>query len=393
METGWIGAWSQQQSLSANNIGHMGQAILSDTAPETAAARSAIVTLAWSNFLSNTTFVLTAKFSDVMRLVAVFGSQLSATQQQQLIAPILQRCSSSTPDLALVSIQHMNATVVAPLRSIGATDVQLASLIAAWAVARDQRTAYTVDDGGPVRQTVSFNSFGKGSTAQAAFFAAIAAQVQADGGMIGPNTAYLLSFCATASNQLPAWMSQLNSQLQATNVAGDSEALLLLSQADAIDPVGNSLAVNAAAQQALQQALASAQSPKVQVACCEGLVHRLVMAKNYTQAQSYLTSLQAQLTDPSALANVNTLTAFVAESAARDANQAAQQAQLAALGAAHGPTLRLQGRLAYLQSKLAAAQAQQAPSAEIQALSASIANIQEQLAALPVIPPTTSPSQ
>jgi hypothetical protein len=384
MVTAWIASWTQQQSVAASNIGNMGQAILNDTANGSSAARQAITAMAWNNYLSSASYVSTGKFTDLVRLLDIFGSQLSDAQRQQLLPEVLQRFQADTADLSAVSFPHLAPTIVLALRHVGASDPQIAGVIAAWAQLRDQRATYTDDDGGPDRQIMCFYALAAGGATSQSFYQAIATALQNNGAPIGPTTVTLTGYSNMILGNLATWGAQLDTQLSSSSLSGDADAIVLLAKSDAVE-LSNGCPGNLAGQQWAEQAMATAQTPNLRVACARWLMSRMLMARNFTQASSYVTALSSQLTDASSTQQLNQLALHIAESTAREQQETTVMANVVA---AQQPSARLAGQLALLQTQLAKAQATSRPSSEIQNLQSLIANVQAQISQA-----TTAPSQ
>jgi hypothetical protein len=367
----WVNASNQWQSLNAEELPLLGTWLNNGTSAAASNVQQEILSYAWANFLSQSAFYTGTKFTRLNNFIRMFGSQYDASNQAIVLTDLLQRYQNSSGDLSAVSIQSIHKEVSA-LAAVGATDQQKAQIVVQWALARDQRAIYTVDDGGPSRQYLSLEELARGTSNPQAFAGAIESAIQSNG-LAGPTSIKLLAAMKLSIGDLPAWSTQLDGLISSPSVAGDALANLLIAKGTAVemlDPKHRKL-------RALtwgQQALAAAQSDNMRLSCTEWIVRRVATKRDYATVNTYIQNLLGQAQNPQVIQQLNVLAEMMNTKETIEGN-------LTTLAAAKATTQAqlLQGQLTYLQAQLAQAIASDRPDGDIQALQTLVGNVQQQL--------------
>jgi hypothetical protein len=378
--TGWMNASNTWTNLDAVGMAHFALLLPSDDASTGMALKSTVAATAWTNFLSQPSFYSSLTLNQLLDVVWAFGPELTDANRASTAANLMQRFSGASSGLGDISIQRV-MRITNALNSAGFTDIQKAQVFALWAIARDQRQIYTADDGGPPKQKRALAQLATSAKSATAFAGAVETQLQANGDPAGPTSAKLLVAMHSVTGDLPAYVSQLNTRLADPTLVGDARSTILLAVGlaqEILNPKGLTLSQITWG----QQASAAAQSPRMQLECCQWLVRRYAIKKDYIHVNSYLQSLQSNVSDPPTLQQLNVLVSLLQTKRAMvgDATTAANT------NAANTTTV-LQSELSFLQSELALAQAQGRSDTDIEAMENLIAVTQQQLATT-----TTQPS-
>lgn len=376
----WFNASNQWNSLDQNSLERIEALFKGDQTPQNASVRSQIVEKSWSVFLNTDAYYTSTSLGHLRDDITLFGWQLDPTRQATIAAKLVQRFTTASADLSTIQIQQL-PSYVAAVRLAQGTDAQAANVIAAWALARDQRSTYTIDDGGAYKEGLSFDAIIKGATDTAAMAASIKSQVYTSGVPAGPTSAKLLAYMAGASGQIGPWNTELDTQLARTGLSGDVRSLLSLAKASALE-VQHSDPGPLDGVTLAQQALALAQSPKLQVVAAEWIARRQAIAGDYSGAQTTIQNATNQTSD----ATANQLLSLLSQQVTGKQTKETAAATRAAIAAQSG-ALRLQGQLSFLQSQLARAQAENQPSQQIQALQNLVNSMDAQISSA-----TTAPS-
>jgi hypothetical protein len=377
----WLTTSPHAQGLDGVGVVDFAQMLSDCGVPDAQTALHMLAAKAWSMFMGDSRFIENGNLTLLNRAFVSLSPMLEPQRREFLANELTDRFLHSPVALADVNLRTASE-IVRSLRTLGASDGQVANVVCEWAIARDQRSCFALDDRDPIWQSEDFSPLVQRAIEPAAFADMIQQQLTRDDAAPGPSAGKLLGVVATINGSTDRWRATLDSKENLASTTGDEKACWCLARANAMEVRDGQPQPTSDGAAFAKRALQCGVTDRVRFAATEWLARDAEAANDNEQGQTLIQQSIEACNDPAVIHQLYVLSEqLTVYSRMMEGVQSHIQEK---------QEIQLKGQLAALEAQLDRARQLKRPGDEIVGLQSLISNTERQLTPGPTTAPVNA---